>query len=114
MLKTETAGVSVIRKDASLVCSILGDIDHHSARAIRLKIDEEIALMRPDKLILDVSNVTFMDSSGLGLILGRYNKAAEVGAMCILVNPNENVTKILDIAGIGRLIRIERSSKHHE
>ncbi len=108
-MKTEVMGVIVCMKDASMICSIRGDIDHHSAKAVRMKIDEEMALKRPEKLILDVSKVEFMDSSGLGLILGRYRKAAEIGAECVLTDPNENVMKILDLAGLGRLIHIERS-----
>ena len=49
-----------------------------------------------------------MDSSGLGLILGRFNKASEIGTEFTLLNPAENVCKILDVAGIGRMIKIER------
>lgn len=110
-MKTETCGVVIHCKNDSMLCVIGGDIDHHSARSIRMKIDEELYRIRPHRLILDLSNVDFMDSSGLGLILGRFSKASEIGAECVLQNPNEHVTKILDVAGIGRLIRIERKKE---
>jgi stage II sporulation protein AA (anti-sigma F factor antagonist) len=96
-----------------LRCVIRGDIDHHSARTVRTQIDEEMYRRRPMRVVLDLSHVDFMDSSGLGLILGRFNKASEIGAEFILYNPNAGVTKILDLAGIGRMIKIERTN-HHE
>ena len=111
-MKTKTCGVSVHCKNDRMECVIGGDIDHHSARSIRMKIDEELYRIRPRVLMLDLSGVEFMDSSGLGLILGRFSKASEIGAECILQNPNEQVTKILDVAGIGRLIRIERKMEN--
>ncbi len=110
-MKTESCGVTVHHKNDTLKCVLGGDIDHHSARSIRMKIDEDLFRLRPALLVLDLTSVDFMDSSGLGLILGRFSKAAEIGAKCILVNPNEHVTKILDMAGIGRLIRIERKKE---
>ncbi len=110
-MKTETTGVVIHTQNDSMTCMIGGDIDHHSARTIRMQIDEDLQRIRPRLLVLDLSRVAFMDSSGLGLILGRFSKASEIGTECVLRNPNEHVTKILNVAGIGRLMRIERSSK---
>ena len=111
-MKTKMCGVTVHCKNDRMECVIGGDIDHHSARSIRMKIDEDLYRIRPRTLILDLSGVEFMDSSGLGLILGRFSKASEIGTECILQNPNEQVMKILDVAGIGRLIRIERKKEN--
>ena len=105
---TQTSAVSVHMKDDVMRCVLSGDIDHHSARTIRTQIDEALLTKRPARLELDLSQVEFMDSSGLGLILGRFNRAAENGTDFALLNPNEGVTRILDLAGIGRMIRIER------
>lgn len=110
-MKTEATGVVIHTVNDTMVCMIGGDIDHHSARTVRMQIDEDMQRIRPRRLVLDLSRVLFMDSSGLGLILGRFSKASEIGAECVLRNPNDHVTKILDVAGIGRLMRIERSSK---
>ena len=73
-----------------------------------MQIDDELYRQRPKKLTLDLSKVEFMDSSGLGLILGRFNKASELGTEFTLLNPAESVRKILDVAGIARMIKIER------
>ena len=100
MLKTVTNG-------GTLIIFLDGDIDHHNARSVRQKIDSKIFIQRPAELVLDLSKVSFMDSSGLGLILGRYTKAAELGIKFKVTNPSKAIKKILDLAGIERLVKIE-------
>ena len=91
----------------SLTIYLDGDIDHHNARSVRSKIDTKLYIQRPEELILDLSGVNFMDSSGLGLILGRYTKAVELGILFKVANPSPQIRKILDLAGTERLIKIE-------
>lgn len=91
----------------SLIVFLEGDIDHHNARPIRSRIDTKVYIQRPDELILDLSHVTFMDSSGLGLILGRYTKAMELGISFKVQNPTPQIKRILDLAGTERLIKVE-------
>ena len=74
---------------------------------MRSKIDTKLYIQRPEELILDLSGVNFMDSSGLGLILGRYTKAVELGILFKVANPSPQIRKILDLAGTERLIKIE-------
>jgi len=61
----------------------------------------------PCKLILDLSAVDFMDSSGLGLILGRYSVMKSIGGELVVLNPTAGVMKILSLAGAERIIKIE-------
>lgn len=84
-----------------------GEIDHHSASVLRRELDELICARRPKKLLLDLSAVDFMDSSGLGLIMGRYTLLDGFGGEMILLNPTERIRKILDLAGFGRICRVE-------
>ena len=91
----------------TLTLYLEGDIDHHSAREIRSRIDTKVYVQRPDELILDLSRVSFMDSAGLGLILGRYAKAMELGIRFKVANPTPQIRRILDLAGTERLIKIE-------
>lgn len=109
---TQTSAVSLHTQEDTTRCVIRGEIDHHSARTIRTQIDEELLRRRPVRFVMDLSHVDFMDSSGLGLILGRFNKASEIGAEFLLMNPNAGVKRILDLAGIGRMIKIERTNEH--
>ena len=94
-----------------LTSKILGDIDHHSAKFVREKIDSYIIGCKPSLVLLDLSSVEFMDSSGLGLILGRYNTSNEIGAEFRIHSPSRNVKKILELAGIERIIKIEGDMK---
>lgn len=91
-----------------LAVRILGEIDHHSALGLRQGIDALIVENRPSRLIIDLSRVDFMDSSGLGLILGRYAEVKKLGGDMVVLNPGKNIMKILKLAGADRMIKIER------
>ena len=86
-----------------------GEIDHHTAAAIRNAMDNEIFKKRPRGLIIDMSAVDFMDSSGLGLIMGRYTVIKELGGELIIQNPSPATEKIMNLAGMERLIKIEHT-----
>ena len=93
-------------KDTSLIIAIDGEIDHHELKTLRAEIDDEIEKRAPERIIFDFSRTSFMDSSGLGLVLGRYRKAKERGAEVEIVNPIGKIHKILSMAGIDKLIKI--------
>ena len=90
----------------TLTVLLCGDIDHHAASSIRREIDREMAEKMPHTLVMDLTKTDFMDSSGLGLILGRKQKTLETGGEMILKNPSEAVTKLLRLAGVQKLISI--------
>ncbi|MBE6546307.1 MAG: STAS domain-containing protein [Ruminococcaceae bacterium] len=98
-------------KDGVLELTLHGEIDHHSAVAIRTEMDSQIYELRPVKTILDLSGIEFMDSSGLGLIMGRYALMQKLGGELTLRNPNERLVKIFELAGLGRMVKIEESQK---
>lgn len=91
-----------------LMITISGDIDHHSAKYIREEIDRAIFYFRPKVSVLDLSGVSFMDSSGLGLILGRYTRMKESGGLLKLLDPSKETTKILYLAGLEKYIPVVR------
>ena len=94
-----------------LIIRIPGEIDHHSAKALREEIVRAIFYHRPHTLALSLSEVSFMDSSGLGLILGRLSRIQELGGELVIADPNLQVMKILRLAGLEKKIRIERSER---
>lgn len=98
-----SAGTLVIRLD--------GEIDHHGATGLRSDIDGVIFAQRPKKVILDLSQISFMDSSGLGLIMGRYALVSELGGHLTLRSPNAAVMKIIRLSGLEKLIKIEKEEK---
>ena len=93
----------------SLLAELSGDIDHCTAKGLREPVDREIMQRITAHLILDFSGVGFMDSSGIGLIIGRYKLMNDLGGDIIVTDPTPEVRKVMELAGIGRLCRIIRS-----
>ena len=91
--------ITAEREDARIV-RITGDIDHHSAHGLREAIDSYLEAEPMRELILDLSATAFMDSSGLGLILGRLRRAEAKGVRLVLLNPTASIVKILRLAGM--------------
>ena len=92
-----------------LKIKLRGEIDHHSASAVRTSMDDMIRSRHPAKLIIDMSAVDFMDSSGLGLIMGRYSLMQSIGGETCVLDPSPATERILSLAGMERVIKIIRS-----
>lgn len=90
-----------------LTVHVRGEIDHHTASGIRQGIDGVLLEKRPRRLILDLSAVSFMDSSGLGLIMGRFSVMRELGGELTVWNPSRETGAIITLAGLERLVRVE-------
>jgi len=93
-------------QNGEYIVRVTGEIDHHSALAIREEIDRELLEKNPERLILDLSETEFMDSSGLGLILGRLRKCEEQHREMLVVNPRPQIQKILRLAGVEKMLDI--------
>lgn len=79
------------------------EIDHHTAKFIREKIDRELYRTRAEILVLDFSAVRFMDSSGIGLIIGRAEAAREIGASVRVVGLSGVLMKIVRLSGLDKI-----------
>lgn len=95
-----------------LVVSVSGEIDHHSASGMRRDVDNIIWNRTPTHLILDMSEVEFMDSSGLGFIMGRYALMREIGGNLSLRNPSAVVMKMLTMTGFDKKVRILNTANY--
>lgn len=82
-----------------------GEIDHHSIKEIREKIDSQIFEIAPKEVYLDLAQIDFMDSSGLGLVLGRLRTVKGVSGKLYVQNPNNRINTILQLAGVDKLIK---------
>ena len=91
----------------TVTAHLSGEIDHHSAKEIRGDIDLAIDRCRPNKLILDFDGVTFMDSSGIGLVMGRYKAVKLCGGCVIIENTGSQIKKVMRLAGLDRLAVIK-------
>ena len=97
-----TSAVAFTTKGSVLSAKICGEIDHHSVRSVRKELDAAIYTNRPKEVVIDLDDICFMDSSGLGLIVGRVVSAREVGATLALVNVPTRVFRIFEMAGLSR------------
>lgn len=93
----------------TLKIKLRGEIDHHSASAVRVSMDDMIRSRHPRQLIIDMSAVDFMDSSGLGLIMGRYSLMESIGGKTCVLDPSPATERIMNLAGMERVISIMRS-----
>ena len=89
------------------IANMKGELDHHGCHQI--KDDLDVLLNRPSTkvLILDMEHVSFMDSSGIGLLMGRYKLMRALGGVVLITNAGERIQKILVLSGIHKIISME-------
>ncbi len=98
-----------IEKSGDIATAFLkGEIDHHNAHTAREELDRFIDSERPISFALNLSGVTFCDSSGLGLVMGRMRKCQSVGSTLYIQSPSKASLTILEIAGMDKILKIER------
>lgn len=100
------------KEDKQLVFKINEDIDEYCVQKIRRKLDNEIERYMPKEIIFDFSNVSFMDSAGIGLLIGRYKLAEMLGGKVKISNINTTIRKIFEMSGILRIMpEVENTQK---
>lgn len=90
--------------DDIIAAILTGELDHHSTLCVRTDIDHAMEVYRAKHLVLDFSGVGFADSSGIGMIMGRYNKVKEKSGRIVLCGCSPYMKKILEMAGIFTII----------
>lgn len=93
-------------EDKLLIIKITDEIDECSVQKIRRKADYEIERYMPKRVVFDFDSVTFMDSAGIGLLIGRYKFANMLGARLEISNLTQSVRRIFEMSGILKLIPI--------
>lgn len=93
-------------KGNTLVVAIVGELDHHSAEYVRQKLDGELLKSSNKNIIFDFSKLTFMDSSGIGVVMGRYKLIQNINGKAAISNAQNAIKKILEMSGILKFIPI--------
>lgn len=96
--------ISVLIKKGTLIVSLTGELDHHSAKEVKDIVEEVIKNRGVKNLIFDFSKLSFMDSSGIGVIIGRYKLIAAMGGNVAIVSCNRSIDRLLTMSGITKLI----------
>ena len=87
-----------------LIIKLNGELDHHSSSYVRDEIDDEILAKNPKNILFDMSHLNFMDSSGIGVIIGRYKFIASNGGKVGIVSMKPQIKRIYEICGLKRII----------
>ena len=90
----------------TLIVSLSGELDHHGAEQIRSLIERAITERDVKNLIFDFSSLSFMDSSGIGMIIGRYKLIHSIGGGVVLVCTSQRMKKLVTMSGLTRLIPV--------
>lgn len=99
------------KEEKSLIFVLTEDVDQHTSEKIRRKMDNEITRYMPRKILLDFNEVSFMDSAGIGLLIGRYKTSRLIGGTMEIVNATPAVKKVLEMSGVTRIIKITEGQK---
>ena len=95
-----------LERDKTLLVEITEEIDHHTTEKIRRDLDNDITRYMPRKVIFDFNKVSFMDSAGIGMIIGRYKMVNMLGGTVQMKNVKQSIRKIFEMSGVVRIIPI--------
>lgn len=94
------------RENKKLIFEMTEEIDQHKTEELRRKLDYEIQRYMPRKVVFDFDKVAFMDSAGIGLVLGRYKMMKMLGGSVEMENVTTQLKKIFDMSGVSKIIKI--------
>ena len=101
--------VTIESRKNIVIAYLIGEIDHHTCGQVRDEIDESLMFIKPQMLILDFKNVSFMDSSGIGLVMGRYRLMQNLcpAFQIEIKNVTLQTKKIMELAGLSSIANIK-------
>ncbi len=103
--------VQMFRRKKDLIVRLKGELDHHTAITFRRAVETELKKDTIQNLVLNMQNLTFMDSSGIGAILGRYKQVKAKGGRIVICGLNKYNKKILEIGGLLKIIPVSSSER---
>ena len=103
--------LEITRDGAVLTAALIGELDHHAAADLRQKIDAAVLSCRPRRLSIDLARLSFMDSSGIGLIMGRYRLMGSIGGEVRLAGVSPRMERMIRLAGLDKLPIWEEETK---
>ncbi|MBR3778432.1 MAG: anti-sigma factor antagonist [Clostridia bacterium] len=106
--------LELTREGGNLTAALIGELDHHAAAELRQRIDTAVLSCRPRRLIINLERLTFMDSSGIGLIMGRYRLMASLGGEVRLSGTSPRMERMIRLAGLDKLPIWEERKNEHE
>ncbi len=90
----------------TLIVSMKGEIDHHWAEYLKNKVDGEIIKSKTRDVVFDFKDVSFMDSSGIGVLIGRFKNVKRIGGKLVATHVNGQLGKLFHMAGLGKIVPV--------
>ncbi|WP_379966670.1 anti-sigma F factor antagonist [Ectobacillus sp. sgz5001026] len=100
-----------VKRDV-LCIRLSGELDHHTAEELRSRVMDTLEINQAHHIILNLEHLTFMDSSGLGVILGRYKHVKSLGGEMVVCAISPVVKRLFEMSGLFKIIRLETSEKN--
>lgn len=98
--------IKFVVKGTTLIIKIIGELDHHYSEYVRQKVDAQIMKSTIKNIIFDLSKLSFMDSSGIGVIIGRYKNIQNLKGKAAIVSTHSHINRILHATGILKIMNI--------
>ena len=98
--------IRLISEKRALLIKVDGELDHHMAGIIKDAADRKIRATNARNIIFDLSDMTFMDSAGIGVIMGRYKKARSLGGKTAVFGTSAQTLRIIKMSGMDKVIKI--------
>ena len=98
--------VSFKKANHTLIVSLEGELDHHNASRIREQIDEKFTVTHSKNMIINLKNLHFMDSSGLGVLIGRYKTVSAAGGKIAVAEPSSTTKELISLSGIHKIMPV--------
>jgi stage II sporulation protein AA (anti-sigma F factor antagonist) len=109
--ETVSLSVQLEVKQNVLLIRLAGELDHHTAEELRLRVTEILEKESVRHIILNLEQLTFMDSSGLGVILGRYKQVKKIGGEMVVCSVSPSIKRLFDMSGLFKIIRLETNEQ---
>lgn len=95
-----------------LIVRLVGELDHHEAEKLRNTWQENMYQNAIKHVVVNLESITFMDSSGLGVILGRYKEVLQLGGEMVVCSLNSDIERLFDMSGLFKIVRLEENEQY--
>lgn len=95
----------------TLIVRLRGELDHHTADTVKARMEEAILRGNSSHIVLSLKELTFMDSSGLGVILGRYKQITAKGGKMVVCDVNPSVFRLFEMSGLFKILSIQDNER---
>lgn len=97
--------------DSVLLVRLEGELDHHTAENLRKQVEEQFEKKELKHIVLNLEQLSFMDSSGLGVILGRYKQVKNIGGEMVVCAISPTVKRLFEMSGLFKIVRLEENEQ---